>query len=149
VTVVTPPTITKPSLIHAELGLKAGYIAGNAPSMVVMPNVGLTLRLSNDWFLRASAAGGLARHGSVTDFNVGLGVWVSDYFRLTLSGGQIVQRTPAFAWNQGALVGSLSADYFLGPHAFVGVEGFGGPSWDQLDQLSSSLGGKLNIGWRF
>lgn len=138
------------SLANVELGLKTGfYSAGQDNTPVVMPNLGLTFRIGDSWFLRANGAAGLANHGPITDFNFGLGKWVTDKFRLTASGGQIVHRTTGWSWSQGGPVGKVTADYFLSPEMFIGLEVFGGPSWDRNDKFEGSYGSTLDFGWRF
>lgn len=142
--------INVPSIAHVEFGLKVGYYnGGHDDTLTVMPNLGLSLRISENCFLRGTASVGLVSGGSMSDFGFGLGVWATDFVRLTFSAGQIVRRTASWQWRQGGPIGKVSADYFLSPNAFVGLEVFGGPSWDQQDQLSPAYGGGFGAGWRF
>lgn len=133
-----------------ELGLRTGfYSGGDDTTPAITPNLGLTLGFNKAWFLRANAGAGLALHGPISDFSVGLGSWITDQFRITASGGQIVHRTTGWSWSQGSVVGKLSADYFISPQMFIGLEVFGGPSWDRNDKASGSFGSALGLGWRF
>lgn len=152
VTVVTPTNSSSasPSIAHVELGLKAGYYKGGEEgSALLMPNLGLTLRISENWFMRGSAGVGKTSNGSMSDFGLGLGVWATDFLRLTFSTGQTVRRSNSWLWNQGGPIGKVTADYFVGANLFVSGEVFGGPSWDRNDQLSAAYGSALGLNWRF
>lgn len=139
-----------PTIAHVELSLRTGYYKGDhRGTMFAMPSIGAGLRISEDWFLRGSASAGIASDGSMSDFSLGLGVWATDFVRLTFAAGQIVRRSNTWTWVNGGPVGKVTLDVFLGRNGYLAAEGFGGPSWNHIDQLSPAYGGGLNLGWRF
>lgn len=134
----------------ADVGLKAGVYSGGGITPFVSPTIGLSVKISDRWFLRGMASVGLATSGSVSDFGIGLGMWATDHLRLTATVGQVVRRTASWSWYQGGPTGKVAADYFIGTtKLFVSAEAFGGPSWDRNGQLSPAFGGALGLGWRF
>lgn len=150
VTVVTNNNGASSAIAHVELALKTGfYKGGEVQEFSVSPSLGLSLKVSENCFLHGSAGVGLASNGTISDISLGLGAWATDHLRFILSGGQVVSRTNSWLWIQGGPGGKLAIDYFMGSNAFLGLEVFGGPSWDKDNRLSGSFMSKLGLGWRF
>jgi len=149
VTVFTPNSASS-AVAHVELGLRTGfYKGGEVSAFTVSPNLGLSLKVSENWFLHGSAGVGLASNGTISDVSLGIGAWATDHLRFILSGGQVVSRTNSWLWIQGGPGGKLAVDYFMGSNAFLGLEVFSGPSWDKDNRLSACFGSTLGLGWRF